>query len=308
MTKSKKEVKDEISEGSLMYDELFKYFVKSAKYNWYTILLLSGILNLDSEVVKEKLVYLDTELTGNPNLTKKRGDTVFEIGKYVVNIEMNQFKTDNYLEDKLRYVHYLYDKNFTEKDGKRGKKVKKMNKYIVQVHINNFDCCEKEVDYIYLKNQQGSKATPKIKIVIYNLVKLEKKYYNNFTLSKLEKLLLLLKLSVDLEELKKFIGEDEFMSKLEKEKKFFEDLMEGFYKEFDYDKELEQKRIAEVRTAHADGLEEGKNWGLKEGISQGQYKEKRNVVNNMIKMAYPKEAILKVAGINAEEYDKLITT
>ncbi len=86
------------------------------------------------------------------------------------------------------------------------------------------------------------------------------------------------------------------MRELEKEKKFFQDVMEGFAKEFDYDEELEGKRMAEIRTARIDG------------ISQGQYEEKRNVVHNMIKMAYPKEAILEVAGINAEEYDKLITT
>ncbi len=94
------------------------------------------------------------------------------------------------------------------------------------------------------------------------------------------------------------------MTKEEKEKLYFYQVMDEFNKEFDYDKELEQKRIAEVRTAHADGLEEG----ITRGISQGQYKEKRKVVNNMIKMALPKETILKATGINAEEYDKLVTT
>ncbi len=277
---------------TLMYDERFKYFIKDPKYRWYTILLLAGILKLDKNYVEKNLYFLDTELTGNPNQTGKRSDTVFEVGNYIINVEMNQNKNYDFLEDKIRYVNYLYNKYF---DGKH----KRMDYTIIQVHINNFDCCEKEVEYVYLKNQKGI-VTPKIKIIIYNLVKLKRKYYNNFTLSKLEKLLLVLKLSANMEKLKKFLEDDEYMRELEKEKKFFQDVMEGFAKEFDYDEELEGKRMAEIRTARMDGIEEG--------ISQGQYEEKRNVVHNMIKMAYPKEAILEVAGINAEEYDKLITT
>ncbi len=272
---------------TLMYDERFKYFIKDPKYRWYTILLLAGILKLDKNYVEKNLYFLDTELTGNPNQTGKRSDTVFEVGNYIINVEMNQNKNYDFLEDKIRYVNYLYNKYF---DGKH----KRMDYTIIQVHINNFDCCEKEVEYVYLKNQKGI-VTPKIKIIIYNLVKLKRKYYNNFTLSKLEKLLLVLKLSANMEKLKKFLEDDEFMRELEKEKKFFQDVMEGFAKEFDYDEELEGKRMAEIRTARIDGIEEG--------ISQGSSRKQREMVAKMLNEKVPLDLISKISDMSITELE-----
>ncbi len=270
----------------LVYDNMFKYFIKDYRVRWYVIKVISELINQDENAVERKIQFLDTELTGKPKFKGKRSDVVCKVGHYIINIEMNNWRRSNTYEDKQRYVNFLYNKYYPKDDNQ------KMKYYIIQVHINNFDDDIKIRNEYRIRDFAGKVLIPKIKIIKFNLVKIKQKWDNGLELSKLEKLLLILKLSENMTRLKKFIEEDEDMTKLEKEKQFFEQIMDEFYTEFDEEEELARTRADEVSTARADG----------------KYEEKRNVARNMIKMALPKETILKATGINAEEYDKLVTT
>ena len=62
-------------------DSAFKYLFKNPEFRNYQIAVLSDLLKLDYDYVKENMQYLDTEFVPNNNLEIKRSDCIIEIGK-----------------------------------------------------------------------------------------------------------------------------------------------------------------------------------------------------------------------------------
>ena len=87
-------------------DSAFKLLFKSPKFRFYQIAILSDLLNLDYEYVKENMTYLDTEFVPDNNLEIKRSDCIIEVGKYVVILEMNRQGYRSLKASKLRYLAY----------------------------------------------------------------------------------------------------------------------------------------------------------------------------------------------------------
>ena len=132
--------------------------------------------------------------------------------------------------------------------------------------------------------------TDAIKIYEISLVEIYKKWYDEFTISKLEKYLLYLYLTSIEEEkiIKKLIKGDEVLMEAEKIR---DDLIKRETIRFYYDQELDE--MIEKKSIREDALEEGME------------KEKKNIAKNLINLGMPIDTIIKVTGLSKKEISKM---
>ena len=129
-----------------------------------------------------------------------------------------------------------------------------------------------------------------IKIYEISLVEIYKKWYDEFTISKLEKYLLYLYLTSIEEEkiIKKLIKGDEVLMEAEKIRG---DLIKRETIRFYYDQELDE--MIEKKSIREDALEEGME------------KEKKNIAKNLINLGMPIDTIIKATGLSKKEISKM---
>ena len=132
--------------------------------------------------------------------------------------------------------------------------------------------------------------TDAIKIYEISLVEIYKKWYDEFTISKLEKCLLYLYLtSIEDEKIiKKLIKGDEVLMEAEKIR---DDLIKRETIRFYYDQELDE--MIEKKSIREDALEEGME------------KEKKNIAKNLINLGMPIDTIIKATGLSKKEISKM---
>ena len=140
--------------------------------------------------------------------------------------------------------------------------------------------------------------TDAIKIYEISLVEIYKKWYDKFTISKLEKYLLYLYLTSIEEEkiIKKLIKGDEVLMEAEKIR---DDLIKRETIRFYYDQELDE--MIEKKSIREDALEEGMEKGVKKGLKI----EKRNIAKNLLNLGMPIDTIIKATGLSKKEISKM---
>ena len=128
--------------------------------------------------------------------------------------------------------------------------------------------------------------TDAIKIYEISLVEIYKKWYDKFTISKLEKYLLYLYLTS--------IEDEKIIKKLEAEK-IRDDLIKRETIRFYYDQELDE--MIEKKSIREDALEEGMEKGLK--------KEKINNAKSMKEHGLSIDLISSITGLSKKEISKM---
>ena len=128
------------------YDIGFKYLIKSINTRKYLIVIISELLNMSYDYVKNKIKVVDSEII--TERIKERGkisDCIILIDKFIIIIEMNRSYYENYRELKLRYVTSTYNNCF-----RKGEKYEP--KKIILVNINIFNNFENISEYKFQEN------------------------------------------------------------------------------------------------------------------------------------------------------------
>ena len=146
----------------------------------FSILLGRNICNL-------KLC--NSEIPTNKLKTKSiQSDLVFKYDDEEIIVEMNKFKTNNLVYKNNSYLLKEHAKKLCGKNC-YGKRIK-----TILINFDNFDVLKKNKFIYYCKLFYYPYSTVlynNIEIVNINLVYLKKKYYNNYRLNELEKMLLI---------------------------------------------------------------------------------------------------------------------
>ena len=114
-------IKYKLDPSDLTYDVGFKFILKNNRTKWYSATIISEILKLPLTYVINNMHYLDVELVQDLK-SLVRSDVIIEVNNTILILEMNRQYVSNYVELKLRYSNYLFNKLFYSKENLFSKK------------------------------------------------------------------------------------------------------------------------------------------------------------------------------------------
>ena len=270
------------------YDIGFKYLIKSINTRKYLIVIISELLNLGYEYVKNKIKVVDSEIiTENANKEKKKmTDCMISIDNIIIVFEMNRNYYKKMKENKLKYLCAIFaSKTYWDDE-------KNLILFNINAYKSKLDKPKKFSSYV-LKNKSNDIYTQTIKVYEMYLEYENKKYKEGKRLKKLEKYLLyLLMTRYDKKEINEFIKGDEVLMEAEKIR---DDLIKRETIRFYYDQELDE--MIEKKSIREDALEEGMEIGLK--------KEKINNAKSMKEHGLSIDLISSITGLSEKEISKM---
>ena len=276
----------------LTYDTLFKIYFKSKECFNYLISIVSELLKIDKEYVRENLKILDSEIiTENANKEKKKmTDCIVSIDNIIIVFEMNRNYYKKIKENKLKYLCAIFaSKKYWDEE-------KNLILFNINAYKSKLDKPKKFSSYV-LKNKSNDIYTQTIKVYEMYLEYENKKYKEGKRLKKIEKYLLyLLMTRYDKKEINEFIKGDEVLMEAEKIR---DDLIKRETIRFYYDQELDE--MIEKKSIREDALEEGMEKGVKKGLKI----EKRNIAKNLLNLGMPIDTIIKATGLSKKEISKM---
>ncbi len=111
-------------------------------------------------------------------------------------------------------------------------------------------------------------------------------------------------LDFNLEEIKKYCGDDEYMKKFSEELKRLNEDIE-FTEFLSAEEEARKTQNTLINTAKSEGLEEGKKLGIDEGKALGISQGKIEVAKNLLKLQMKISDIAKATGLSEKEIKDL---
>ena len=281
-----------------MNDFSFKLLFGSIETREYVVKILENILNI--KIDPSKIEFLNTELITSTFSDEKGKITdcyILYDKKYHLIFECNKTKSDDLYKLKARYIFFAYNNSY---------KIGEINKnrdeeVFILVNINDFaNESGKNIEVHHLKSTDKNILIKDLKIINISLESIEKAWYNKTTLSKLEKLMLFLKIgnTNKAEELLK--EEKELMSIREQlEKMSMQDAFQAF---FDKDEEDARELESIKKSERKSGVEEGKVLGRVLGRDEREAE--------MVIAMHAKEMSLKdiaeIANLNERQVEKII--
>ena len=158
----------------IAYDEVFREIFGNPKNIVFTEYLISALLNIPYENIKDKVCFKN-RTSDNININKKKieKDIVVTIGtdeSKVINLEMNLNDYDTVKRIRnTKYISDIFSSN--EKD----KKKNKIMKQVIQFNFNT-NYTDKKNNYVYdeylFRNKKGNILTDKIQIINLNVAKM----------------------------------------------------------------------------------------------------------------------------------------
>ena len=285
-------------------DYVFKAILSKEENHNILCFLVSNIIGLNYEYVKEKLVLKNSELLKNNYLEKGMiTDLLLGMEGLVVNIEMQVEDSKPIRLKNNLYHHKLRIDNKKDVDikiyqivfNKKRKFTNLVNEFMMQDTLGNVD----EENFIRYQ---------------ISLDNVSEKYYNNLELSRLEKVLMMInsysikeldELSENDEELRKM---DELIKEMSKDPNFLAagviDIKE---QEEDLRRWTEQVARREgLEKGHEEGLKKGKEEGIKEGIKEGKLETQKEMVIKMHENGATLDFICKTSGLSKQEILNII--
>ena len=286
---------------SIVSDTMFKAMFQNEKRLMYSCYLLSFLLDISYEELKNNLELSKNELDKDKENDKGlRSDYVAKIHGTTINIEMNNNSDVNTMERNIEYADRLYSSGI-----ERGRK----SKYhpVIQINFNNFSFhgIEKIIDIYKVQNDEGKVLIDKktyINIYLPNLR--EKCYYEGIEeLSELERYLMVL-IETDIAYAKKIGKGRKIMEDYIKEAEdavLKDDLLRSYDKELAYGDERFRDGKEEGRIeGKEEGRIEGKEEGRIEGIKEGKEETQREIINTMLEKGLTDEEIIEYTHCTKE--------
>jgi len=279
------------------FDLAFKEIITSDSCRDYTCKIISGITNIDEELLKENLVIQKERLPKEFKTEKtKETDVLLSVEGTVINLEM---KKDYY--DGLFQKNDIYQHTIASRVLEKGDDYLELEQ-IIQINIDDFSKFKKTVSkFILMEEETKEKEMENETYVKYHisLPKIKEKYYNKEKLTSFEKCLLVLKLE-EMQEIEKVCeGDKVLMTTKEK----IEEMNKELFYLGEYDKEIRDRKIYNTRIKGAiqQGLAEGMEKGMKKGIKNGKIETAKKMLEEKIAI----DVIIKCTGLNEEEIKKL---
>lgn len=280
-------------------DRAAKLLLTDINLRDYVCLIISKLLKLNYEYVKNNLELVHNGVNENQNIKGKETDALFENDYSVINFEFNTEYKSAYIIKNNMYVFHLYLRQL--KPGEKENKIKP----IYQINVNNFDIYQKG-EFIY-KTQLCETTYHCIRdnnLVIYdiNMDFLKKLSYNEIDgmpSDSLEKLFLVFYNREDFN-YEQFYDGNPIMERVIKR---LEEMWENFDDMLYYDVEKLRK------AADDEAMKETIEKLVAEKVEKRE-KEVTNEVTNaialkMIKDGLSKQQVINCCQITEEEYETL---
>ena len=267
---------------SILSDTMLKAMFQNENRIKYSAKFLSYFIDVEYEDILNNICLAKNELDKNRENDKgERCDYVALLSDTSLNIEVNNNSSLEVLERNMEYAHRLYSKKI-----RRGEENYQYTQ-VIQFNLNNFAFKgnDKIVDIYTVTNDDNIGLSNKLIFVQIYVPNLRKKWYTKGmkSLSEEEKYILAL-VEMDLDKLNDLGGEnimDEYVKEAE------EVSFEGGVGEA-YDKEWALR-----------------DQGYRDGISQGESKEKIEIAKNLLKNKVDISIIASSTGLTEKEINSL---
>ena len=280
-------------------DRAAKLLITDKKLREYVCLIISKLLKLNYNYVKNNLELVHNGVNENQNIKGRDTDTLFKNDYSVINFEFNNEYQSEYIAKNNMYVFHLYLRQL--KPGEKENKIKP----VYQINVNNYDIYKKG-EFIY-KTQLCETTYHCVRdnnLVIYdiNMDFLKKLSYNEIDgmpSDSLEKLFLVFYNREDIN-YEQFYNGNPLMERVVKR-------LEEMWKDFDdmlyYDAE-------ELRKQVDDRLRKERDAEIEKEVTQKVTSEVTNKVTEvialkMIKDGLSKQQVINYCQITEEEYETL---
>ena len=279
--------------GDLTYDGRFKYVFKSRGLRFFVASIVSDILNLDYNYVFKNMKYIDS-IFGNTKLNEYRSDVIVAVDKTYLIFEMNKYYYHNLRTNKLLYLGIVYDYYYEDISNQFN------DTTAILVNINSFKETKKgikdfDTSYLFMNNDKVT-YTDTMQIREFNLVNGEKRCYNKFATSKLERRLTYLYVTREEEnKIREFIKGDDVLMKVDEYRKQIKD---GKIPVQLTAKERLEREFEEIK---AYAIEEATNNGMAQGMAWGKSEEKNTIASNMKKSGIANDIIAKCTGLSIDK-------
>ena len=288
-------------------DRAAKLLLTDINLRDYVCLIISKLLKLNYEYVKNNLELVHNGVNENQNIKGKDTDALFENDYSVINFEFNTEYKSAYIIKNNMYVFHLYLRQL--KPGEKERKIKP----IYQINVNNFDIYQKG-EFIY-KTQLCETTYHCIRdnnLIIYdiNMDFLKKLSYNEIDgmpSDSLEKLFLIFYNREDFN-YEQFYDGNPIMERVIKR---LEEMWENFDDMLYYDVEKLRKAADDeamketIEKQVAEKVEKREKEITKE-ITQKVTNEVTNAIAlKMIKDCLSKQQVINYLQITEEEYETL---
>ena len=268
---------------SPLYDLVFKSLFMDPKCRDYLIDIISGV----TRIKRENLQQLYFENTEHPithmKEKSKRSDLIVSIKNNVINIEMNQSYYKRLFEKNTEYTNTIQNRLFYA--GEDYRNLKK----VILISFDNFSKFGKEIITKFQIRDESGKYIESEKYESYhiNLEKINKMYYNNNKLTRLEKELALLTME-KIEDMEKLSRGDKVM---EKAKEKLIELTENtiFIGHYEDEKTREWEKNSQLAYAK----------------EQGSLETKLETARNLKKLGVDVHTICEATSLSMEEIEKL---
>ena len=218
----------------------------------------------------------------------KRSDILFGIEGYIINYELNNkyslatiIRNDDYL-DKIKID--ISNKNYTYENMPKA----------IQINLNNFNHLNKKNVKEVFKSRDENGVVENVKWEKYHISfkKVYKKYKKGIELSKLEKELLILRLTKidEIDALAK--GDVELMEVANELKRLSSDVNTVLL----YDEAKENEKM----------MRSLKEEGEKDGIKKGAKQREKSIAKNLLEIGISLESIMQATGLSEKQIARLI--
>ena len=271
---------------SIVSKTMFKAMFQNEKRLMYSCYLLSCLLDISYEELKNNLELSKNELDKDKeNEEGLRSDYVANINGTTINIEMNNNSDVSTMERNVEYADRLYSSGI-----ERGKKSKYHQ--LIQINFNNFSFLgnDKIIDIYTIQNDGGVVLSNKIIFINIYLPNLREKCYDEGIedLSELERYLMVL-IETDVA----------YAKKLGKGRK----IMEDYIKEAE-DAVLKDDLLRSYDKELAYGDERFRE-GIIEGEKSGKIQKEREIIKTMLEKRLTDEEIMEYTNCTKELLEKL---
>ena len=275
---------DAKKDGNLTYDGRFKYVFKSKNLRFFVASIVSDILNLDYDYVFKNMKYIDS-VFGNTKLNEYRSDVIVAVDKTYLIFEMNKYYYHNLRTNKLLYLGIVYDYYYEDISNQFN------DTTAILVNINSFKETKKgikdfDTSYLFMNNDKVT-YTDTMQIREFNLVNGEKRCYNKFATSKLERRLTYLHVTREEENIIREFIKDDVLMKVD-----------------EYRKQIKDGKIPVQLTAKERlerEFEEIKAYAIEEATNNGMAQSTNNIASNMKKSGIANDIIAKCTGLSIDK-------
>lgn len=291
-------VKNETKIVPMTYDKVFKSVLISMEARGYLISLISNIIGISKDKIRNNIVFKNNEQSINRIREKRKiTDLIVEIKGNVINLEMNKEYYEGLLDRNNEYISKIRES--IVKEGQNYDDVPK----IIQINFDNYNIYKPDkrvvIKFEMMDEEKNIKEGVNIESYHVILPNAKERYYNGDR-SELVKELMIMMVQTD-KELEKLIKENLELKEVGEKIKDINGDSDLAY-EYDYEEHQRFVRNSMMSSAIRKGWNEGKEDGRKEGILENQ----KNIVLNMLKENLSMDIIKKITGLSEKQIENII--